>query len=90
MALNPKQVSKEQMERALELLEKETIRKDRIAKGEIKGSRKWSELKPEEKAKLKANEARRRAKIAIIIEKATAKGIGVTDAEVDAYLKAKK
>lgn len=90
MAIDPKKVTKEQMERALELLEKEQVRKDRIAKGEIKGSKKWSELTQAEKNKFKEREARRRAKIAVLIEKATAKGITVSDAEVDKYLASKK
>lgn len=90
MAIDPKKVTKEQMERALELLEKEQVRKDRIAKGEIKGSKKWSELTDAEKAKFKDREARRRAKIAVLIEKATAKGITVSDQEVDKYLASKK
>lgn len=90
MAIDPKKVTKEQMERALELLEKEQVRKDRIAKGEIKGSKKWSELTQAEKDKFKEREARRRAKIAVLIEKATAKGITVSDAEVDKYLASKK
>lgn len=88
--IDPKKVSKEEMQRALELLEKEQVRKERIAKGELKGSRKWSELSDDEKKKYRDREARRRAKIAILLEKAEAKGLTASDAEIDAWIKSRK
>ncbi len=63
MAIDVKKASKEEIQRGLELLEKENIRKEKIKRGEIKGPRKWSELSDAEKDKLRAAEKLRRAKI---------------------------
>ena len=61
--LNQTNVSEEQMLRAFELLNKENVRKDKIARGEIKGSRKWSELTDEQKETHKQYNKMRTAKI---------------------------
>ena len=50
--VDPKKATKEQLERALELLAREEERKDKIKRGVIKGSRqvKYADLTPEQKA----------------------------------------
>jgi hypothetical protein len=84
--IDPKRATKEQIEAALLLLEKAETRKEKIKSGEIKGGKKWSELTDAEKDKFRAASKRRSAKIAVIIQKATAAGITVSDKEIDHYL----
>ena len=86
MAINPKKASPEEIQRGLELLEKERIRKERIARGEIKGGVKWSEMSEEQKEKARLAARRRNAKLNILARKATEAGITVTDKEIEAYL----
>lgn len=86
--VDPKKASKEQMDRAFELLAKDEERKDKIKKGVIKGTsyKKYSELSEEQKAKVQAASARRLIRQGLIIAKAKAQGITVTDKEVDAEI----
>jgi len=84
--IDPRKATKEQIEQALALLNKQEERKEKIKRGEIKGSKKWSEMTPEEKSKAKLYEAKRTAKIKILCEKATAAGITVSEKEIDQYL----
>lgn len=88
--LDMKKLSKEEVERALALLEKDIERKEKIAKGEIKGGKKWSELTEEEKDVRRKASKRRNAKIAVIVQKALAKGLDATDKEIDEYLASSK
>lgn len=94
MAVQPVKVdktklSKEDLDRAIALLEKDLTRKARIKAGEIKGyaGKKYSELSAEQKATLRKSAKRRQAKINVIIRKAQAAGIKVSEAEIDAELK---
>ena len=82
-------VSEERMAEALKLLQKAEERKAKIARGEIKGDLKWSEMTPEQKEKAKLQSRRYSARIAIIMEKAKAAGITCTEKEIDDRLKAK-
>jgi len=84
--VDPKRASKEEMDRAFALLAKEKERKDKIAKGEIKGGAKWSEMTPEQKAKSKKYNYRRMIRQALLLVKATAAGVTVSDKEVDAEI----
>lgn len=86
--VDPKKASKEQMERAFDLLAKEEERKDKIKRGVIKGTsyKKYSELSDEQRAKVQAASARRLVRQGLIIEKAKAAGITVTEKEVDAEM----
>lgn len=84
--------TKEQIEEGLKLLAKKYERDEKIAKGIIKGTtyKKSSELTPEQLKKRQALTQRLTAKQAILVAKAKAAGITVSDAEVDKYLKEKK
>lgn len=86
--VDPKKASKEQQERAFELLAKDEERKDKIKRGVIKGTsyKKYSELSPEQKAKAQQATARRAVRQGLIIDKAKAAGITVTEKEVDAEI----
>lgn len=88
--LDMKKLSKEEVERALALLEKDIERKEKIAKGEIKGGLKWAEMSEEQKERARAAARRRNAKIAVIVQKALAKGLDATDKEIDEYLASSK
>lgn len=79
----------EQIAEALALLNKKIDRQEKIKSGEIKGGKKWSELTDAEKDKIRSANERRAVRIKIILEKAGKAKIGATEAEVDAYLKAK-
>lgn len=81
-----KNYSDEEIQRGLELLEQEKKRKERIARGEIKGGQKWSELSEEQKEQRREAGRRRNAKLALYKQKAEEAGIEVTDQEVDEYL----
>lgn len=83
-AVDPKKASKEEMDRAFALLAKEKERKDKIAKGEIKGGKSWAEMSPEQKAKSRKYNYRRLIRQTLLLAKATAQGITVSDKEVDA------
>jgi ClpP class serine protease len=90
MALDPKKLSREEMERALQLLERDKIRREKIKRGELKSGRKWSELTEEEKEKRRKATRRRNARIRLMVQKATEQGITVTEEEIDAYMKEKE
>ena len=90
MAVDPKKATPEQLARAFALLEKEEVRKEKIARGEIKGGKKWSELTDKEKQKFRDSNARRAARMAVKAEKAEKAGITVSDKEIDEYLAKKK
>ena len=87
--VDPKRATAEQIAEALALLNKKIDRQEKIKSGEIKGGKKWSELTQVEKDKFKAANARRNAKQKLILAKAEKAGIKVSEAEVDAFLKAK-
>lgn len=85
-----RKATKEEIARGLELLEKENIRKQRIANGEIKGGKKYSEMSQEEKDKARRANKKRTARIKLLADKAIAKGLTVTDAEIEAYMNSPK
>lgn len=84
--IDTSKVSPEEFERAMELLEKDKIRKEKIKRGEIKGGLKWSEMSEEQKDKARLAARKRNAKIKLLCEKATAAGITVSDEEVEAAM----
>lgn len=86
--LNMKDLSKEERERALHLLQKDAERREKIKRGEIK-TRKWSEMTDEQKEKAREASRRREAKRTLLCQKAEAAGITVSDDEVAKYLKEK-
>jgi hypothetical protein len=82
--VDPKKASKEETDRAFALLAKEKERKDKIAKGEIKGGRNYAEMTPDQRAKQKKYNYRRLIRQTLLLAKATAAGLVVSDKEVDA------
>ena len=79
-------VSPEELDRALMLLAKEKERKAKIARGELKSGRSWSELTEEQKEERRAYNRRRQAKLQLLANKAIAAGITVSDEEVELAL----
>jgi len=88
--VDPKKATPQQIQEAMALLNKKIDRQEKIKSGEIKGGKKWSELSEAEKGKFRASNARRNARIKLIVAKAEKAGIKVTEAEIDAFLKAPK
>lgn len=81
--IDPKQASKEQIAKGLELLAKAETRKKRVAAGELKGGgANYADMTPEQKEQRKAYNDKRRIKMNLIIQKATDAGITVSDKEV--------
>ncbi len=78
--------SPEDIERALSLLSKEKERKARVARGELKSGKSWSELTEEQKEERRAYNRRRQVKLQILSNKAIAAGITVSEEEVDLAL----
>ena len=92
MAVQPVKVdkaklSKEDLDRAIALLEKDLTRKARIKAGEIKSGVSYKDMTPERKAAMQKANKRRNVRIALTIKKAQAAGIKVSEAEIDAELK---
>lgn len=88
--VDPKKATQEQIAAAMELLNKKIERQGKIARGEIKGGKKWSEMTEEEKDKTRAANRRRNVRIKITCQKAEAQGITVSEKEIDDYLAANK
>lgn len=86
--LNINQLSKEERDRALQLLQKDKERKEKIKRGEIK-TRKWAEMTDEQKARAREASRRREAKRTLLCQKAEAKGITVSNKEIEDYLNKK-
>jgi len=83
--IDPKKVTKEDMDEALKLLEKSKIRQARIAAGELKGTTgvSYKDMTPEQKTQVRKYARRRQIRINLLVKKAEAAGITVTDREVD-------
>jgi len=90
--VDPKKATKEELEEAFALLSKKRERIAKIKSGELKGytGLPYSALSEEQKAKLRKANQRRLVRQSLIIAKATAAGIVVSDKEVDAAIAAKK
>lgn len=88
--INIKDVPKEDLMRGLELLRQEKVRKERIARGEIKGGQKWSELSPEQKKKRLDGGKKWRVRQQLLLKKAQEKGIQVSDAEIERAMASQK
>jgi len=85
---DPKRASADQIAKGLELLGKQETRKARIAAGEIKGSYgSWAEMPPERKKKALEYSKKLRVRQQLILRKAAAQGISVSDKEVEAAMK---
>jgi hypothetical protein len=88
---DPKRATAEQIAKGLELLGKTETRKKRIEAGEIKGySGNWADMSPEKKAKAMEYSKKLRVRQQLILRKAAAAGINVSDKEVDAAIAAAK
>ena len=89
--VDPKKLSKEEMDEALRLLEAKRIRKARVDAGELKGyGVSYKDMTPEQKEKAKKYARRRLIRQNLLIAKAEAMGVTVSDAEVDAEMAKKK
>ena len=90
--IDPKKASQKDIEEALSLLEKKNLRKARVEAGELKGAAgvPYSELSPEQKKQRQKYTYRRMIRQSLLIKKAVAQGITVTDKEVDDELAKKK
>ena len=86
MAINIKKASPEEIQRGLDLLDRENVRKDKIKKGLIKGEVKWKDLTDEQKDKARLANKRRNLRISLTVKKALAAGITVTEQEIDKEL----
>lgn len=82
----PKGFTQEQLDRAMGLLQKEDDRKERIAKGEIKGSyyKPVSEMTPDEAKQHRTTNALRRIKERLVLDKAEAAKITASSDEIQA------
>lgn len=76
----------EDIQRGLELLQKERLRKAKISAGLIKGGQTWAELSDEQKeARLLATK-KRNARLMILSQKAIDNGITVSEEEITSYI----
>ena len=76
--------TKEQIEEGLKLLAKKYERDAKVASGELKPSyKKVSEMNDKEKAAYQAANKRYTVRTQLMLEKARAAGITVTEAEID-------
>ena len=86
--LDPKKASKEDIAKGLELLQRQEIRKEKIARGEIKGGLKWSEMSEEQKEKARQAARKRNVRIKLMCQKAVEAGITVSEDEIEAEMAA--
>lgn len=85
--IDPKKASKDEIDAALVLLEKKRLHDAKVEAGEIKGyTASWKDMTPEQKSKAKRYTVRRSVRQSLVIAKAVAAGITVSDKEVDAEL----
>lgn len=87
VVFDPKKASAEQIARGLELLGKAETRKKRIEAGELKGYGRWADMPEEQKDKAREYSKKLRIRQQLILKKAAAAGIAVSDKEVEAALK---
>ena len=85
LTLDPKKLSKEQLERAALLLQREEERKEKIKKGLIKAQT-YAEMTPEQKEKARMQSRRYEARKTLYVLKAREAGIEVTDQEIDEFV----
>lgn len=86
--IDPKKATQKDLDEAFALLEKKKVREARVKAGELKGTYgvPWSQMSPEQKAKARKYNARRLVRQSLLIAKAVAAGITVSDKEVDAEI----
>ena len=88
-----KRASEDEIKVGLELLAKQRHTAERVKAGELKSGtssyKKRSEMSEEELKKTKAYDKRYQARNALMMSKARAAGIVVTEADIDEYLQAK-
>jgi ClpP class serine protease len=76
--------TKEEIAEGLALLEKKRVHAAKVEAGEVKSyARSWSEMTPEQKTKAKKYTHRRSVRQSLLISKAVAAGITVSDKEVE-------
>lgn len=80
--------TQEEIAEGLRLLAKKRERDEKIKRGEIKGYayKKMSEMTPEQQEKARQRTRRLTTKTAILLRKAKAAGISVSEREIDAEL----
>jgi hypothetical protein len=85
-----KKASEEEIQKGLELLAKQRHTSERVKAGELKGAtgKKRADMTPEELKVTRDKNRRQNVHDRLLRQKAVAKGITVTPAEVDAYIKA--
>lgn len=86
--IDPKKASQKDLEEAFALLQKKRYHEARVKAGEIKGtsSRSWGDMTPEQKEKARKYNYRRMVRQKLLVAKAIAAGITVSDKEVDAEI----
>lgn len=86
--IDPRKATKDELDEAMALLAKKRERAERVKKGELKGSYgvPWSEMSKEQKDKARKYAARRVVRQSLLIAKAAAAGVTVSDKEVDAEI----
>jgi ClpP class serine protease len=91
-SIDPKSATKEDIAEALRLLEAKKVRDARIEAGEIKGTytKPYSEYTEEEKERAREYNRRRLARQTLLVNKAIAAGLSVSDAEIDEYIAKKQ
>lgn len=89
---NKSEISKEEMDEALNLLAKKKLHDAKVKSGEIKGSSsgKWADKSPEAKAASKEYNKKRTAKMNLLAKKAMEAGLKVSDEEVAKAMAATK
>ena len=85
-----KKSTKEEIEEGLKLLQKKKKYEDKVQRGELKGTKKWSDYTPEEKQVAKLKEKRRVIQRKLLLAKAAQAGISVSEGEIDSAMKALK
>jgi hypothetical protein len=86
--VDPKKATQKQLEEAFELLAKKNEREDKIKRGVIKGhaGKAYSEMTADEKKQRQAYSKKRMIRQSLLVAKAKAAGITVSEKEVDEYL----
>jgi len=86
VSLDVRKASKEDIAKGLALLEKQLDHKEKVKRGEVKGSVSWKDLPEEKKVEIRLKEKKTRIKNSILVRKALEAGITVTESEISAAM----
>lgn len=89
-AIDPRKASPEEIAAGLALLNKKKEYEHKVKTGEVKGAKKWADLSEPEKEKARAYGKRIAMRQKLLNAKAAKAGISVSEAEIQAELKAVK